>query len=667
MKKYLLATLFFLFYFQIQAQNVGIGTTNPVALLHVADSSVLFTGPLTVPATTTYNPPASGAGTRMFWYPQQAAFRAGTVTNTQWDKDSIGSYSFATGLNSKASGYGAISMGNVTTASGVFAVSTGIGTIASGFNSFSTGEQTDASGEVSFSTGSLTHASGLNSFTAGFGTNASGIHSFSTGSVTRASGSNATSMGSNTLAKSVNSLVIGQNNDTSNTNSVFEIGNGSSPSIRKNALTVLMNGNTGIGTSAPNAPLQFANTTANRKIVLYEVFNNDHEYYGFGVNGNTLRYQTYSPDADHVFYSALGASSSTELFRIKGDGNIGIGTSTPNAQLQLANTVASRKIVLYEVENNDHRFSGFGIKSDALLYQVAGINADHAFFAGTSSTASAELFRIKGNGNIGIGNSNPLASLAFNNSIGNKIALYTNNATSQYGIGIQSGQLQLYTDVPTATINFGSGSSTSFSERMRIVNSGGDGMVLSGKVLIKSGTGLISDVPGVWTYKPDNSALLGFIGTQNSTNIGFFSGITNQWGLVFDAANMRVGIGTSAPTQALQVNGNIFATGTITPSDARYKKNILMIDHPLEKLQILNGVTYNYRQDEFPDMKFPDATQVGLIAQEVEKVFPQLVFTDDKGYKAVDYVKLLPLLIEALKEEKVEREKLQKRIEALEK
>jgi hypothetical protein len=64
-------------------------------------------------------------------------------------------------------------------------------------------------------------------------------------------------------------------------------------------------------------------------------------------------------------------------------------------------------------------------------------------------------------------------------------------------------------------------------------------------------------------------------------------------------------------------------------------------------------------------MKFTDVTQVGLIAQDVEKVFPQLVFADDKGYKAVDYVKLIPLLIESMKEQQKQIDEQRKMIQQL--
>ncbi|MBK7040698.1 MAG: hypothetical protein IPH46_09560 [Bacteroidetes bacterium] len=67
----------------------GIGTTNPSARLHVADSSVVFTGPASLPVIPSM-PPLSGAGTRMMWYADKAAFRVGSVSGNQWDKDSIG-------------------------------------------------------------------------------------------------------------------------------------------------------------------------------------------------------------------------------------------------------------------------------------------------------------------------------------------------------------------------------------------------------------------------------------------------------------------------------------------------------------------------------------------------------------------------------------------------
>lgn len=195
------------------------------------------------------------------------------------------------------------------------------------------------------------------------------------------------------------------------------------------------NGNVGIGITTPNAPLQFSNAVQNRKLVLYDVSNNDNQFFGFGINGATLRYQTGDPGSDHVFFAGTSSSTSSELMRIKGNGNVGIGTATPNAQLQFNNAVQNRKLVLYEAANDEHQFFGFGINPDGTLrYQTPVTDNDHAFYAGTSSTTSVELMRIKGNGNIGIGTPSPDQRLSVNNKFGvdNNGSIHVKNTTRQF-------------------------------------------------------------------------------------------------------------------------------------------------------------------------------------------------------------------------------------------
>ncbi len=124
--------------------------------------------------------------------------------------------------------------------------------------------------------------------------------------------------------------------------------------------------------------------------------------------------------------------------------------------------------------------------------------------------------------------------------------------------------------------------------------------------------------------------------------------------------NCFVGIGTIAPTAALHVVGNICYTGGIGAcSDARYKKNFNPIENALQNVLKMNGLTYNWRVEEFPDQKFTTEKQIGFIAQDLEKIYPELVITDKNGYKSVDYAKLTPILVEAMKEQ-------QKKIEGLE-
>ncbi|CAN5707159.1 hypothetical protein BH10BAC3_BH10BAC3_41270 [soil metagenome] len=91
----------------------------------------------------------------------------------------------------------------------------------------------------------------------------------------------------------------------------------------------------GFGTPTPHASLQTANVLGNRRLVLWESENNDQEYFGFGVNPSTLRYQVSNMGSSHIFYAATSATESAELLRIQGNGNVGIGIATPEYRLDV--------------------------------------------------------------------------------------------------------------------------------------------------------------------------------------------------------------------------------------------------------------------------------------------------------------------------------------------
>ncbi|MGO9379175.1 MAG: tail fiber domain-containing protein, partial [Dissulfurispiraceae bacterium] len=99
------------------------------------------------------------------------------------------------------------------------------------------------------------------------------------------------------------------------------------------------------------------------------------------------------------------------------------------------------------------------------------------------------------------------------------------------------------------------------------------------------------------------------------------------------------------------VNGTLSVTALVSVSDERYKINIRPLQQSLDKVTHLTGVSYEWKTDEYSGKGFKEGRQIGLIAQDVEKVFPELVLTDDKGYKAVAYDKLVSVLIEAVKEQ----------------
>ncbi|MFZ9846747.1 MAG: tail fiber domain-containing protein [Flavobacteriales bacterium] len=133
--------------------------------------------------------------------------------------------------------------------------------------------------------------------------------------------------------------------------------------------------------------------------------------------------------------------------------------------------------------------------------------------------------------------------------------------------------------------------------------------------------------------------------------------------LTLDDATGYVGIGCNTPQYSLHVIGDIassatvrttnaLVTGAITAcSDFRYKKEITPLSNSLSNVLQLSGVTYLWKIDEFPAKKFSNNRQIGVIAQEVEKIYPELVFTDVDGYKSVDYSRFTPILLEAMKEQ----------------
>jgi Chaperone of endosialidase len=128
----------------------------------------------------------------------------------------------------------------------------------------------------------------------------------------------------------------------------------------------------------------------------------------------------------------------------------------------------------------------------------------------------------------------------------------------------------------------------------------------------------------------------------------------------------RVGIENNFPDYTLDVNGVARMTGLLVVSDARYKTDVNTIENGLNVVKQLRGTTYEFNTEEkFETFDFDNGLQSGFIAQEVEKVLPHSVFTDSKGYKSVNYVAVVPYLIEAVKELSTKNDDLQAQLDAL--
>jgi len=280
--------------------NVGIGTSSPVALLQTygigqGGGNILFRG---LKKSSPGNPPMSGDGTRMMWYPDRAAFRAGEVTGTEWNADNIGDHSVAFGFNTTALGAYSMAIGSETAAEGLFSFAAGNGSVAIGWNS--------------------------------------------------------TAMGAYTWAQSYAETVTGSYNTFYNAESfkgwdaadrLFVIGNGQSDEERSNALTVMKSGDIGIGTDSPDALLDISSTEkgiliprmtmAQRNniqlpqhaLLVYQT-NNDPGFYFNSGTPETPVWQPLSGSSDGLWMSA-----GQNIYR--SNGNVGIGVSNPDGKLHV--------------------------------------------------------------------------------------------------------------------------------------------------------------------------------------------------------------------------------------------------------------------------------------------------------------------------------------------
>ena len=130
-----------------------------------------------------------------------------------------------------------------------------------------------------------------------------------------------------------------------------------------------------------------------------------------------------------------------------------------------------------------------------------------------------------------------------------------------------------------------------------------------------------------------------------------------------DADEVVSGSNISFDGSTLTVTGDIDATGDITAyasSDERLKDNITPISNPIEKVKAIGGYTYNW--NGLQDKHILGTQDVGVIAQEIEEVLPELVATRESGYKAVRYDKIVALLIEAIKDQQSQIEDLKSRL-----
>jgi hypothetical protein len=124
----------------------------------------------------------------------------------------------------------------------------------------------------------------------------------------------------------------------------------------------------------------------------------------------------------------------------------------------------------------------------------------------------------------------------------------------------------------------------------------------------------------------------------------------------------RVGIGTISHSYKLDVEGDIECTTLHETSDDRLKTNIQTLDNALDKVHRLHGVSFQWNDEAESVGAIAGDKQIGVLASEVESVFPELVSTPENGYKSVDYTKLTAVLIQAIKELQAENQALKQEL-----
>ena len=367
---------------------------------------------------------------------------------------------------------------------------------------------------------------------------------------------------------------------------------------------------------------------------------------------NTTGYQNTATGNVALILNSTGiyntANGSFSLSRnTQGNYNTGMGSETLfNTTTGNNNTAIGYSSLYYNITGNNNTAIGYGA-------DVSNNNITNATAIGANAKVALSNSLILGGlgvdaVNVGIGISVPGYPLNFATTLGNKISLYGTSG-NHYGFGVQSGLLQIHSDVAASDIVFGYGSSTSLTENMRIKGNGNVGIGTNNPVKPLSFPALLGE------------KILLYPGGAGEVGIGVYG---NELRLHADNPGAAVSFGTQDNfgtfTQAgrfqisgaygLFVNGSIWANGTTYASDQRFKKNITAIETPLQKLLQINGVEYEMQTNEFSKNNFMKGRQIGLLAQNVEQVVPEAVHEKD-GYKGVDYARLVPLLIEAMKEQ----------------
>ena len=450
-------------------------------------------------------------------------------------------------------------------------------------------------------------------------------------------------------------------------------------------MTIAGGGYVGIGTASPQTALEInAGTYASQKLLTL-------------AGSEATRYSGNIGFGDPNSSNSFGLHFGTRNNNIDYDntlnilnGNVGIGTTGPTLSLLQVGDGTGTKYVtvsgangdIYVGSSNNNAHAGITnaikiIASSAGNPLVISNNQNAPLVLGTSDL---ERVRILGNGNVGIGTAGPGAKLDISGD------LYINGAggMNQHSAGysVDSGIREMFRVTSAGLCTGGtftiSGTRGGFVHTSQWAwssthNSSGRG------VLTQLSSGEYSNITVYLDVKSDGSVIVsanwgsaqGYnISIQKTAGSAIDVSLVNADRSSPDTGYARIAVNTMTglqTTRDLTVLGGAWVTsGVWSGSDERWKKDITPLTDPLGKVMRLQGVSFNWKTDEFPELNFSTAAQIGLIAQDAEKVMPEVVTTDNRGYKGISYEKLAPVLIEAIKKQQQKISELELKIIKLE-
>ena len=449
--------------------------------------------------------------------------------------------------------------------------------------------------------------------------------------------------------------------------------------------------NIGIGTTAPNQRLDVVGRLKFRSNGVssaghWLTGNNGSEDVFVGLQGNS------STDAFGIY------SGGSWRFTILNGGNVGIGTTSPAGQLEVTRPSSGFHLILNSSHPNSASYTQYRVNgSGGWEHGMAGLADSYKYYFsyGAIGAANAKV-TFQNDGNVGIGTTSPGAALDVNGRIrlgsnaqteiyssGNRVLFRAENSDNvaqfaTYGMFLPvtgqtfnlylAGSMQLgYTDT-SPVISMARGSSGAITYIQLAAN--GSSYFNGGSVGIgTTSPGAILDVVGNQTRISGNSSTTGelsvFSGQLGSTAVQRLL-VSQSYADVYQlrVRGISAGVFNSTTYALIDTAGTGYFAGDVVAfysfSDANLKTNISPITNALDKVVKLKGVNY-----EWKDGYRVGRQEIGLIAQQVEEVVPEVVRTQTRlegeqqnNYKTVDYDHLTALLIEAVKEQQKQIDEL---------